>query len=439
MTVNGLAMRRMALPVQRALRNDFVRHSALVFGATMAANVLNYLFNFALSRRLGVEGFATLSSLVSFLMILSIPTSVLTLVVVKYSAVFHAAGDAGRVRRLSQVLLKWTGIAGIIALALGLLLRAEIASFLRIPNDIAIVLALGIIALGLMTPSVRGILQGEQDFLRYSISAVLEASIKVLLAIALVYAGFGVRGAMFGWIVGTACALAYTIGAVLRKHGSAAALPVPLSLDLRRLMQTTAGVGLATGFLTFISFMDVLLVKHYFEPRQAGLYAAVNLSGKIVLFLAAFIPAVVLPKAVGKSTSGENPLPMLAQAGSVTLLLLGGALAIFACMPAEVLRFVAGGAFAAAAPFVFPYGCAMGMLAVLTLLVNYKIGLHQFDFLYMLGAVVLGEVLAIAFYHRTLWDVIHVLLIGNAIAVAGCLYGVAIRTKAARTAAPEAA
>lgn len=417
------SVERLTQPMRRALRNDFVRHSALVFGASMAGNILNYAFNFAISRRVGVEGFATLSSLVSFLMLLSIPTSVLTLIVVKYAAVYHAAGDGARVRRLSQLLLRWTGVAAVLAFCVGLLLHSQIAAFLRIPDDSAILLCLAIIALGLVTPSARGILQGEQDFFRYSVSTVLETLLKVLLGVALVYLGFGVPGAMLGWTAGTTCSLAYTVWAVLRKHGAAAHAPVRLALDMRRLAQTTLGVGLATGFLTVISFIDVLLVKHYFAPHQAGLYAAVNLTGKVVFFLAGFVPAVMLPKAVAKTAKGEQAGALLLQAAAVTAAMSGIALLVFGIMPAEAIRVLAGRDFVAGAPYVLQYDGAMCLLAILGLVVNYKIGIHRFDFLYGLGAVLVCEIVAIALMHRTLWDVVHVLLVGNAAAVAASCFG----------------
>lgn len=411
---------RLAGPVRRALENDFLRHSALVFAASMTVNALSYAFNFILSRQLGVEGFATLSSLVSFIMLLSIPASVLTLIVVKYTATFHAAGDAQRVRRLSQILLKWTSVLGVCAFLVGALLRSDVAAFLRIPNDAAIPLCIGILALAFITPSVRGILQGEQDFLRYSISTVLEVFLKVLVAVIFVYLGFGVIGAMFGWLVGTVSALSYTIWAVLRKHGTIADASVRLSLDARRLARTTVGIGLGSGFLIMLSFMDILLVKHYFDPHQAGLYAAVNLSGKVVLFLAGFIPAVLLPKAVAKSTRGESATRLLVQSAALTVLMSGAALILFGVEPVYTVRILAGRAFVAGAPYVLQYDAAMCLLAVVTLLVNFKIGIHRFGFLYGLGAIVVCEIVAVALFHRTLWDVIHILLAGNALAVLAC-------------------
>lgn len=427
----NISARQFVVPLRRALSSDFLRHGALVFGATMVVNVLNYTFNFALSRRLGVEGFATLSSLVSFIMIFSIPASVLTMVIVKYAAAFHAAGDAQRIRRLSHVLLKWTTIGAGAALLAGLLARTAIAEFLRIPADEAVPLCVGILALSFVTPSVRAILQGEQDFFRYSISTVLEVFLKVLIAVALVYSGFGVGGAMFGWLIGTLSALAYTIWAVLRKHGSNAGESVRLALDMRRLVRTTIGVGLATGFVIVLSFMDVLLVKHYFDPHQAGLYAAVNLTGKIVLFLGAFVPAVLLPKAVAKSERGESSATLLMQAVVVTVVMCGAVLAVFAVMPAFVLRVLAGRDFVSAAPYVLQYDSAMCLVTILTLMVNFKVAVHRFGFLYALGAVLCAEIIAIALFHRTLWDVIHILLAGNALAVLTCCFG--LRSSKARS------
>ncbi len=428
------SVERFAQPVRRALQSDFVRHSALVFSASMAANVLNYAFNFALSRRLGVEGFATLSSLVELLMIFSIPASVVTLIVVKYTATFHAAGDAQHVRRLAHVLLKWTSITAAAAFLLGVLLRTQVAAFLHIPDDAAIPLSIGILGLAFITPSVRGIIQGEQDFVRYSVSTVLEVFLKVLIAVALVYTGFGVVGAMWGWILGTLAALGYTIWAVLRKHGSLAPGAVRLALDIRRLAQTTAGVGLASGFLIILAFIDVLLVKHYFDARQAGLYAAVNLTGKVVLFVAGFVPAVLLPKAVAKSARGESAVALLLQAIAVTALMSGAALAAFGAAPALVVRILAGRDFIAAAPYVLQYDAAMSLLAVVTLLVNFNIGVHRFQFLYPLGIMVVAEIVSIALFHRTLWDVVHILLAVNALAVPCTLLHLTVKRRREATA-----
>ncbi len=252
MTVNAVAMRRMALPVQRALRNDFVRHSALVFGATLVTNVFNYAFNFTISRNVGVENYAALSALAGALMILSIPASVLNLVVVKYAAGYHASRDSARISRLAAVILQWSCAAAVGIFLAGMALRADIAQFLRIPNDAAITLTLAILAVSFVTPCMRGVLQGRQEFGKFSASLALEACLKAVLAISLVYAGFGIVGAMLGWWLGSSAALLFTAWAV-RHRNACTDRGVRLSLSPRELVRTTVGVALATAALTALS------------------------------------------------------------------------------------------------------------------------------------------------------------------------------------------
>jgi O-antigen/teichoic acid export membrane protein len=421
MTVSDIAIQRYTQPVRRLFRSDFVRHGVLVFAATMACNVLNYVFNFALSRRLGIEGFATLSSLTGGLMIVSVPSAIWNLLVVKYAADYHAASDGAKLRRLGGMLLAWGAVIALAIFVAGVFLRGVVSDFLHIPNDGTIVLWTLLAALGFLMPSVRGVLQGSQDFKRFSISTTLEVFLKVGFGVGLAYAGFGVLGAVGGWLVGTMLALFYTVWAV---HGSKrnAVAPGRLRLDLGRLARTTAGIALSTSMLTLLSFMDVVLVKHYFSAREAGLYAAVNLTGKVVLFLVSFLPLIVLPKAAAQVERGQSPLGLLGKAAAVTIAMSGITLALFGMMPAEALRIFAGRVFVIAAPYVFQYDLAMAVLACITLLVNYRIALHRFGFLVPLAAILIAEVTAVAAFHSTLWEIIHILLFGNVAALLVCSY-----------------
>lgn len=409
------------MSVANLLRSDFLRHSAIVFAATMLTNVLNYVFNFVLSRRLGVEHYATLAALVGCLMILSIPSTAINLIAVKYGAEYHALGDAARLRRLSTKMFAITGLTGLGVLLAGLAWEARIAAFLHIPNDAAITATLAIVALGIVVPSARGVLQGCQDFRRLSISTGLEALLKLLFAVMLVFVGYGVRGAMAGWLIGTACALAYTLYAV-RIHFGEKGPVVRLALELRSLISTIGNVTVVTAILTFMSFMDVVLVKHYFSARDAGLYSAANLTGKIVLFLVGFLPTVMLPKVVARAKRGEPSLGLLWQAIAASAAISVAVLAAFGAMPAAMVSALAGRAFVGAAPYVLQYDVAMALLAILSLVINFRIALHRFDFVIPLAIVLFGEVTAIALHHASLSDVIHVLIVGNVIAIGASCY-----------------
>jgi len=421
--------------LRRLARSEFVRHGAIVFGATTAINVLGYLFHSLNSRRLGVDAYGVLSALnAAYMIALFVPT-IATTIVIKYAAEFRAVGDAQRLSALGRAVLVYVGAAALGVILVGSALIVPIGRFLHINDLLAIELAVLMIGVNILLPVLRGVLLGVEKFRAFALSACLESALKALLGVGLVYAGYGVAGAFGGWLFGTLVALGYTLWAVLAPYRHEP--PVPLALDLRRLVVTSANVTLAIFCVTSLSYADVLLVKHYADATTAGLYGALSLAGKMLFFLVSFVPTVVLPKASRSAASGHSPLPVLLLAGANVALLAGSGLFLYYAFPSFVIGMLAGKAFASAAPLLFPYAVATVLLAGLNAVVFYKIGIHRFDFVVPLALVALAEVAGIALRHDTLAHVIEVLIVANAIALAASLYRVnapaGTRTLAATT------
>jgi O-antigen/teichoic acid export membrane protein len=295
-----------------------------------------------------------------------------------------------------------------------------------------IAIAAFILAVNMLLPGVRGVLQGVEDFRRYSLAIVIEGLGKVALSVGLVYRGYGVLGAVGGYALASGIGLLYAVVAVRTNWWAPTA---PLRLDLRRLIQTTGGIALSTLSITTLGFADVVLVKHFFDTHTAGIYGAISLAGKVLLFAAGFIPTIVLPKATRRASLGASPLPILLQAACASIAISAACLVLFVTVPHVIVRAMTGVAFAAAAPYVFPYGVAMTLLGTTALVATYKIGLHRFDFVVPLAVVTLAEIVAMNILHSSLMQIIRILLVGHALALACTVYrigagpiGPAVRT-----------
>ena len=406
--------------LRRLARSDFVRFGAVVFAAQTGANVLNFAFHVLVSRRVGVAPYGELNALLAGMTILLVPATILTTIVVKYAAEFRAVDDAPRLRALVLRVAGSIGPAALAIVPLGALLAAPAAAFFNVSSRPAIVMTAVVLALNLLLPVLRGILQGAERFREYAISALLEVVVKVVLAVILTGAGFGVAGALGAWALGSATSLVYTFFTLQRFYG--AQPRAPLSLDLPRLARTSAGVTAATLLISAMGFGDILIVKHYFAPQAAGLYGAGALAGKMLFWLVGFVPAVVLPRAAGSAARGERTAPILFQAVAAIVVLAGGGLAFYALFPRFVVTALAGEAFAPAASIVFSYGVATTLLAVLNTVALYKLAVHRFDFIVPLALVVLGELIAVVLRHDTPQQVITVLIVGNAAGLAAALY-----------------
>ena len=419
--------------------SDFARHGALVFGSMTLINALGYAFHFAISRKVGVEQYGVLASLNAGYMLGMVASSIAGTVVVKYAAEFRALGDTTHLAALVRRLCVYGVVLALAFIALGLACAPAIAGYLKIGNVPAVSLCLVVMGISIVTPTLRAVFTGVEDFRTMSVSGVMESTFKAVFGIGMVYAGYGVVGAFGGWAVGSFITLAFTMGVLLTRYRR---MPESaLFIDARRLVQTMAGVSAATVLLTAISYTDVIIVKHYADPTTAGLYGALSLSGKILLFLVGFVPTVLLPKASRRALAGESPSGILAAAMALVFLFSGIGLAGYYVFPAFVITTLAGASFAPAAPFVFSYGIAMVLLAALSTVATYKIGIHRYDFVWPLGICTILELGGIAFYHASLSQIIGVLIAGNAAALLTSVYRInaPLRTVGAAQASNAAA
>jgi len=411
----------------------------LVFGASMLVNVLGYSFHFAISRRIGVEQYGVLSALNATFMISTFIGVIGSTVVAKYAAEFRALDDRAHLAALVRNLIVYGISAATLVTVGGIAAAPLVAVYLKIANVTAVALTMVVIGFAVATPMLRGVLAGTEDFTRYSISIVIESALKATAGIGLVYAGFGVDGAFGGWACGSFVGLAYTALVLGRRFRRVEGAPV--YVDFRRLAVTMTNVALASLLTTSISYSDVIVVKHFVDPATAGLYGALSLSGKILLFLVSFIPTVLLPKATRQAIGGTSPVKVFLQALALSVAMSSAGLVVYYFFPALVVTTLAGGSFAPAAPYVFSYGLAMVLLAGLNVVVMYKIGIHRFDFVLPLAICAIGEVVGISVHHASLPDVISVLVAGNGLALLGVAYRVTsplaarVRTVAASDAA----
>lgn len=78
---------------------------------------------------------------------------------------------------------------------------------------------------------------------------------------------------------------------------------------------------------------DVVIVRHFFSPFDAGLYTAASILGRIVLFLPMAVSLVLFPKFVHNWTLGDSSRGLLYRGLGLTALLSGAVCSVFALLP----------------------------------------------------------------------------------------------------------
>jgi O-antigen/teichoic acid export membrane protein len=158
----------------------------------------------------------------------------------------------------------------------------------------------------------RGRMQGAYHFRGLAINVVVEVAVKLGGALLFLHFGLGVTGVMVAVLLSIIAAyIAGEPGAEYR------AMP-----GLIKIAPFGEGVQAIIYFIgqVILSNLDILLVKHFFPPSEAGVYAAVALVGRVVFMVSWAVVSSMFPVSASHShlKTGHSVL--------YTALLLVGAL-----------------------------------------------------------------------------------------------------------------
>jgi O-antigen/teichoic acid export membrane protein len=406
--------------ISRLRNSDFVRHGSFVFAGVVFANFFGYLFYAMLGRRLGVEAYGVVTSLVSAILVVNSPALVAQLICARLSADLEARGDRAALRQLADVVSLGASVAGACVIVVGFFLRDDIARYFRLSDSQPIVISLIVLAVYAVVSVQRGVLQGSNRFGDFSFSLSMEAAIKVVAGVWL--AGpLGATGALIGVAAGSLAAVAYNVRAFAARFGS---LREQLRLDPALIGRVISHVGLGQLTLVVLSYYDVPLVKHFFDPRSAGLYASAALVGRAILAAVSFVPTLIMPKVASRVAAGHSPLPLLGSAVGLAAAFIAVALAVIAGAPRFAVTLIAGRAFGDAAPLVLTYALASSCLSMAYVIGAYKMGLHRYDFVIPSFVAAVVEIGVISVWHPSLAAVVEVLAIGHAVVLVSMLFRV---------------
>jgi glycosyltransferase involved in cell wall biosynthesis/O-antigen/teichoic acid export membrane protein len=356
--------------------------------ATLAANAVSLLFTVLFARILGASDYGSLAALVSTFVILSVPGSALQVAVARETAL----GRLGAGSRLAATLEAWGRRligAGLAVSVVAVLLRDPIADLISVSDTWAAAATAPTAVLWLLLAVERGALQGVHAYRPVAWSIIVEAIGRVVFGIVLVAAGMGVTGAYLGTpltLLATAAGLTW----VSRRR-----LGAPSDdMTVRPLAELVRGAWPAVAGLFLVAMLqnvDVILVKRQIGGDAAGAYAAAAVAARAVIWVAVGIGLYLLPEAARAARSGADPRPVLMRALAVVGAVALPMLLVYTLIPGTVLRLAFGPDTAQAADALPILGCAMTLLAVSYLGVQYLLALGRRGFLVALAAAAVAE------------------------------------------------
>jgi O-antigen/teichoic acid export membrane protein len=262
-----------------------------------------------------------------------------------------------------------------------------------------------------VNPVAQGTLQGLQRFTWFGSNLFLSSFLRLAFGMVLVWVGWGAAGALAGGALGSGVMglvalmpLAYLWP--LRTGGGS-------GLDLRELVRYSGGVLLATACFSVLTNVDVIVVKRFFPPLEAGYYSAASTLGKVALWLPGAVSMVMFPKSSFRHASGQDASSIARRSVGVVALLCVPVVLGYFFFPRFFVQLLFGGGYQPSEPLVYVLGLAMAVYAVNNVVVLYYLSIRKQAFLAVIVAVAVCQVGALIMVHGSLTQVVWVVVTGG--------------------------
>lgn len=373
--------------------------------SVLLVNGGNYLYNLVLGRFLGPEKFADGAILVTFLLVLSFIAMTFQLVTAKFSVLFN--GDA--FDRFINFIYKSAIVFSLLLGAVIIFYSDQLQIFFNTSTKTMFtVFGIGVPFYFIMSVN-RGVFQGREQLFSLSITYQTEMLSRFFITFAL----------LFFLEINTSIVIA--IGIFFSFIFGIFPIKIPklsfsnqfkLEIDHKKMIRNFFVI---TTFYEFtqiiINNSDILLVKHYFDAYNAGLYASLALIGRIVYFMAWMFVMLLLPTVIKLKKEGKSTLPILTKYVFYIATISTTIIVFCVLFPQQIIMILFGESYIAMAPLLWKYATATGIFAISNIFAYYYLSLDKYIPVIVSGLFGLLQVVLIIFYHTSLEQVVVVQII----------------------------
>jgi len=403
----------------QALLGRFTYETLLVTAAMVVGNALGYAYQVIVARVLDVRVFGAFGALAGLFYIFALGASAYRVEIA--AVVARTTAEFGEKRGL-KLFLKTEWRLALVFLPVPIILAlvsGPVSEAVHADSQAAVVVLGFAIFATLLTSTALGLLQGLQRFRRLAlVGYFLPPTLKLVAGLAFLAAGFGLTGALAAMLVADLIAFAVALVPWRRRFQEAARQEPEVPAPAFRIL--FAGLPLAF-FIAFPTNIDVLLVTQYFQPDEAGLYAALATFGKVIYFLPLAVSLVMVPKVVEKHALNSGSRRPGLQGLFLSLALAIPPLIVIWLFPGPIIQLLFGVSYSGASPLLGLYCLTMLIFAINLLLVQYALATERRRYVLMADALTLLIIPAVVIWHASLQQVILIMLVDNVSLLLLCL------------------
>ncbi len=269
-------------------RKVYFGASTLVF-ASLISNFCNFFINAYLGRKLTFEDYGNLNLFTSFLFISTIPLGALSATITQKIAFLYGKYSKDQARGYLDQFVNKSMFTGIGLMLIWLVSIPFLEKFFNTNSTIPFLIFSPVWLIAIIGANFSGFLKGTLSFSKIALVGVIEALIKLSMIILLTESGMSD-------LVYVAIPVSMTVALVLNSILSGKPSVKKMQISHAKFNLPFYISSLLIG-ITNIAFLglDVVLVKHFLSPFEAGQYGLLSLPGKMVFFFGSLLAPLMLP------------------------------------------------------------------------------------------------------------------------------------------------
>ncbi len=395
--------------ITRLVRHELISGSFYLFAGGMVANFLAFIYNLYLAKNLVPADYGVYGSLLSVITLVGVPVSSLGPVVVKFAADYFAKNETEKAARLYFRMTQFIVLITVLLFILFVLFSGFVKSFLHIDNTLYVIFAALTISFFYLNLVNSSYIQSILKFKALALINIFAAIAKLAVGVLLITLGFRIYGAI-GGVFAMAFATFITgfiplrfIFKDIRKNSS--------GIPVKEIFTYALPTSFAIFFMTSFTSTDVILVKHFFNPHQAGFYAGLSLVGKVIFYFTSPIPMVMFPLIIKRSSSGKNFNGLFYLALLLVLLPSVAITVFYFIFPSFIVRlFLSGKDYLSITPYLGFFGIYLTVFSLVNVCINFFLSLNKMKIVPAVVIAALLQAFFIGIFHNNFYQVISVSL-----------------------------
>lgn len=388
------------------LNHELISGSFYVLVGTTLSSLLAFFLNLFFARTLTYQDYGVFASLMSLITLFTIPAQSLSSIIVRYATSFFARNEFDRAGALYIRSFKYLIIGGVLFNIVFMLFSPLISDFLKI-NQLGLLFLVGIsVAIFYIATLNLAFIQSLLKFKLLGFIFLIAGVGKLAGGVILVLLGFSVYGAIFATFIFSFLDFIFSLYP-LKKVIKNARNSVGIGIKAFSSYAIPAGVAVIS-LSSFIS-TDVLLVKHFFSPTDAGLYGGLSLIGKVIFYFTGPIAIAMFPLIVKRHELKEkfNNLFYL----SIFLVLIPSVvitLFYFIFPQFTIQLFLGGRQYLSMGPFLGLFGIFLTIFSLNNVFVSFFLSIKRTTVSIITLLMAVLQIFFIYIFHSDFYQIIYV-------------------------------